>query len=371
MADTAVKSPNRAYAERFVFLITLAVLSAFMQGARAAVICAVCVASAMLADGLCCFVRKIRYEPKDFAVLFWGLSAGMMMPISAPLWAAVLSAVLCIIVGKHFFGSSDNILFCPPAISTAFMMICYPAQMLYFPKFGEVYPIFGEYDGILTRSAEYSLQLGYTPTANVWDTLLGFTSGPIGTIYGIVIIVCGICLALRKNNSPAAMISCLLTVGVLAFFFPRAKYGAWNSVFYEITSGYLLFGTVFLCAEPYCIPKKTSAQALYGAVVGYITMMFRIFGRTEGGFVFALLIVSALSECFDRFVENFEYWRKSYLASFEKSKTRVQSGDVKLTDTQEIIIPKKYRYNTPPIDGVIKKQNRKFRKNRRDYHGKQ
>ncbi|MCH5208480.1 MAG: RnfABCDGE type electron transport complex subunit D [Oscillospiraceae bacterium] len=371
MADNATRSPEKVYAERLVFLIAVVVLASFMQGVRAAVICAVSVAAAMLSDALCCALRKQRYDPKDFAVLFWGLCTGAMMPISAPVWAAVMSAAVCIIVGKHFFGSSDNIIFCPPAISTAFMIICYPAQMLYFPKFGESYPVFGEYDGILTRSAEYSLQLGYTPSANVWDTLLGFIAGPVGTVYGIVIIVCGICLGLRRKNSSAAMISCLVTVGILAFFFPRASYGAWNSVFYELSSGYLLFGAVFLCAEPYCIPKKTSARAVYGAVLGYITMMFRIYGRAEGGFLFALLIVSALSDSFDVLVENIDYWRKTYISSFEKNKTRVQSGEVKLTDTQEIVIPKKFRYQTPPINGTIKKQTRRYRKNRRDYNGKQ
>lgn len=371
MADNATRSPERAYTERLIFMIMIVALSAFMHGARAAVICVISTASAMLSDALCCFVRKIEYDPKDTAVIFWGLSTGMMMPVSVSFWAAAMSAVVCIIVGKHFFGSSDNILFCPPAISTAFMIICYPAQMLYFPKFGDIYPVFGNYDGILTRSAEYSLQLGYTPSANIWDTLLGFTAGPIGTIYGIVLIVCGICLAVRRKNSPAAMISCLVTVGVLAFFFPRAKYGAWDSVFYELFSGYLLFGTVFLCAEPYRLPQKVSARIIYGAVLGYVTMMFRIYGRTEGGFLFALLIVTALTDCFDRFVDNLAYWRKTYFASFEKNKTRVQSGEIKLSDTQELVIPKKYRYNTPPIDGKIKKQTGRYRKNRRDYHGKQ
>lgn len=370
MADNAVKSLNKAYVERLVFMMTLVVLSSFMQGPRAAVICAVGIAAAMLADALCCLIRRIRYDPKDAAVAFWGLSAAMMMPASAPYWAVILSAVVCIVVGKHFFGSSDNILFCPPAISTAFMIISYPAQTLYFPRYSDFFPIFGEYEGVLTRSSEYMLQLGYTPSASVWDTLIGFTEGPIGTIYIIVILICGICLACRRKNSPAAMLSCILTVGVFAFFFPRAKYGAWYSVFYELTSGYLLFGTVFLCAEPYRVPKKTSAQIIYGVVLGYVTMMFRFYGRAEGGFVFALLAVSAISGCFDRFVENLDYWRKSYLSSFEKSKTRIQSGNVKLTDTQEIIIPKKYRYNTPPIDSEIKKHTRKYRRNRRDFHGK-
>lgn len=361
--------PARAYAERFIFMAAIVVPAAFMQGLRAAVICAVAIVSAMAADALCCLVRKMRYNPKDMAVPFWGLCSGIMMPISAPLWAAILSAAVCIIVGKHFFGSSDNILFCPPAISTAFMIICYPAEMLYFPKYGEAYPVFGDYGGTLIHSAEYSLRIGYTPSEDIWDTLLGFTSGAIGTIYILVILICGICLAVRRKASPAAMLSCILAVGIMAFFFPRAKYSAWNSVFYELSSGYLLFGTVFLCAEPYRMPKRTSARIIYGAVLGYITMLFRAYGRTEGGFIFALLIVSALTDSFDRFVDNLAYWRKSYLSSFEKNKVSIQKGSAKLTDTQEIILPEKYRYNTPPIDGKIKKHKGR-RRSRRD-NGKQ
>ena len=368
-AASANNSPTRAYAERFVFMAAIDVLAAFMQGLRAAVVCAAAVVSAMAVDALCCLVKRQRYDPKDAAVPFWGLCSGIMMPISAPLWAAILSAAVCIIVGKHFFGSSDNILFCPPAISTVFMIICYPAQMLYFPKYGETYPVFGNYNGTLIHSAEYSLRIGYTPSEDIWDTLLGFTSGAIGTIYILVILVCGICLAVRRKASPAAMLSCIIIAGLMAFFFPRAKYSALNSVFYELSSGYLLFGTVFLCAEPYRMPKRTSARIIYGAVLGYITMMFRTYGRTEGGFIFALLIVSALSDSFDRFVDNLIYWRKSYLSSFEKNKVSVQSTGARLTDTQEIMLPEKYRYNTPPIDGKIKKHKGR-RRNRRD-NGKQ
>ena len=61
-------------------------------------------------------------------------------------------------------------------------------------------------------------------------------------------------------------------------------------------------------------------------------------------------------------MENVSYWSKSYLNSYEKSVAQVQRGKVKLTDTQEIILPKKYRFNTPPIDGEIKKHRRRERK---------
>lgn len=345
-----------------IMLAMLLVPAAFLQGIRAPLVCVLSMVSGMLIDAVCCLIRKIRYNVKDAAVPFWSLAAGMMMPVSVPFWLVFLSAAMCIIVGKHFFGASDNIIFSPPAISTAFLIICYPAEMLYSPKSGEIFPVFAEFEGTLVRSVEYSLKLGNVPSKDIMDTAMGLVPGSIGAVNMMVILVCGICLVLRKRNSLGAVLSTIVVTSAFAFFFPRADFGgAWSSVFYELSSGYLLFGTVFLAAEPYNAPQNKVARVLYGATLGCITMMFRYFGQTEGSFLFALLVTGAIGSSFDRFVDNLLYWKRTYVNSFEKSKTTVQSGSVKLTDTQEIVIPEKYKYEMPPIDGEIKR-----RRNRND-----
>ena len=347
------------YLERLIFMCTLTVLAAFMQGARAAVVSAASVLLCMITDAVCCKIRKIKYDPRAAEVPFWGLAAAMMMPASVPFSLVVQSAVICIVVGKHLFGASDNIVFSPPAISTAFLMICYPAEMLYFPRYGEKYPVFGSFDGTLMRSAEYSLKMGVAPSGSFTDILMGSTSGAIGCAYVLVLLVCGICLVVRRSNSLCAVASCLLSAGLMALFFPRIKTDGWNSAFYELTSGHLLFGTVFVAAEPYRTPVRTMGKVLYGAVLGFVTITFRFFGQTEGGFLFALLITDAVCDSFDRIVENISYWKKTYVNSFEKGKIQVQKGGPRLSDTQEIMLPEKYRYNTPPIDGKVKRHRRK------------
>lgn len=371
MVNFTAREPNKVYLERFVIMAMLLVLSTYMQGFRALVVSVLTVVLCMITDLICCLVRRIPYDPKDMAVPFWGLAAALMMPVTVPYVLVVLAAVICIVVGKHLFGASDNIVFSPPAIAVAFLLICYPSEMLYSPKYGEKIPVFEEYGGVLTRSVEYSLKLGNVPADSMWDILMGFMPGAIGTVYILVILVCGISMICHRSNSGFAVISCLLTAGVLAFFFPRIKVSGIQSVFYELSSGYLLFGTVFLAAEPYRMPEKAAGRVIYGMVLGYITMMFRIFGQTEGSFLFALLITGALGSSFDRVIENIVYWKRTYVNSFEKSKTQAQRGDIKLTDTQEIVLPEKYRYNTPPIDGEVKKKRRRVKDNKGDSDGKE
>lgn len=356
MLKIAEREPRRVYLERFVIMAFLLVPSVFLQGARPLFVAVLSVVSCMIIDALCCFLRKTSYDIKDSAVPFWGLAAALMMPSTVPAGMILLSSAVCVAVGKHIFGGSDNIVFCPPAISTALLIICYPADMLYFPRYGEKAAVFGEFAGTLSRSVEYSLNLHGVPSQSLGEVVMGLVSGPIASIYVGLIMVCGVCMAFRRSNSFFVVFSCLFTAGVFAFFFPRAGVSGLSSVVYELSSGYLMFGTVFLAAEPYRIPQKTAGKILYGIMLGYITMMFRFFGQTEGAFLFALLILGALAGSFDRVVENVIYWKKTYLNTFEKSKTQIQGGTVKLTDTQEIVLPEKYRYNTPPIDGKVRKK---------------
>lgn len=358
MLKLTERDPQKVYLERLVIMALLLVPSAVLQGTRALFVAALSVLTCMITDGIWCLVRRLRYDIKDFTVPFWGLALALMMPVSISAGLVVLAGVLCISVGKHLFGSSDNIVFCPPAVSAAFLLICFPADMLYFPRYGEKVAAFGQYAGALGRSIEYSLNLHSVPTQTIGDALMGLVTGPIASVYIAVILVCGICMAFRRSSSAFITLPCILAAGGLAAMFPRAGVSPMESVVYELSSGYIVFGTVFLAAEPFRTPKTTPGKIMYGFTLGYTTMMFRFFGKTEGCFIFALLITCALSVSFDRAVENFLYWKKTYLSSFEKSKTQAQVGAPKLTDTQEIVIPEKYRFNTPPIDGKVKKLKR-------------
>ena len=360
MFNLTEREPRKVYLERFVIMALLLVPSVFLQGTRGAFIAAISTLACMMTDAVCCLMRKMRYDIKDSAVPFWGMAAALVMPSTIPIGLVILSSVMCIAVGKHLFGGSDNIIFCPPAISAAFLIICYPADMLYFARYGDKVNAFSQYAGTLSRSLEYSLNLHSVPQQSTSDTVMGLIPGPIAAVYTAVILICGICMILRRSNSGFVVVPCLLTASLLAFLFPRAEMSGFNSMIYELSSEYLVFGTVFLAAEPYRIPQKTAGKILYGIMLGYTTMMFRFFGKTEGSFLFALLITCALGSSFDRIVENFLYWKKTYLNTFEKSKTQIQggAGAVKLTDTQEIEIPAKYRYNTPPIDNKITRKRR-------------
>lgn len=360
MTSLIARDPCKVYFERFVFMAALLIPAFFLGGMRPVVVSLVSVGVCMLTDRVCCLIRRIPYDIKDTSVLFWGLALALVMPASIHYIYVALAAMICIVIGKHAFGGAENVMFCPPAISAAFLIICYPAEMLYYPKITDAVPVFGEHNLTLIRDLDNTMKLGNVPSYSMLDIAMGRVPGAIGAVSILIIAVCGICMLIRRSTSAGAMVSCLFTVSALAFFYPRIDVSGAESIFYELTSGYLMFGIVFLAAEPYILPKRRAARVIYGIVLGYTTMMFRYFGETEGCFFFALLITNALSCGFDTIVDNLMYWKKTYLTSFEHNKQDAQRGNIKLTDTQEIQLPEKYRYNTPPIDGKVKRS----RKNR-------
>lgn len=360
MASIIAQDPCKIYSERFVFMAALLIPAVFLMGFRVLAVVAVCLIVSVLTDFICCRIRRIPYEPKDTSVPFWALALAMLMPSSIPYVYAGLGAFICILIGKHIFGGKENVIFSPPAVAAAFLIICYPSEMLYYPKPGQIMPmLMDDFAGALSRSLDNTLKIGNIPSYSMLDILLGNVPGAIGAVSILVVLVCGICMIVRRSTSLGAVVSCAGMVSLLAFCFPRVGVSGLESIFYELTSGYMLFGIVFLTAEPYIAPKRAAARILYGIALGYTVMMFRYFGQTEGCFVFALLIVNALSDGLDTLIDNLSYWKKTYISSFEQGKNAAQRGNIKLTDTQEIQLPEKYRYNTPPIDGKVKKHRRK------------
>ena len=65
-----------------------------------------------------------------------------------------------------------------------------------------------------------------------------------------------------------------------------------TSVAYELVSGVLVFGVVFMASDPTTTPITGSGKFIFGLLLGLITMLFRTFGSQELSFVFALLLMN-------------------------------------------------------------------------------
>lgn len=353
------------YGDQIIFMCTLLVMGGWAYGFRAVAICLMSVICCVLIDMGGCLLTKKQYNFKDMSTVAYGLALGLMLPASVPYYIVIFGDFLAIGV-KHIFGGKDNYIFNPTAVSVAFLIICYPAIMLMYPQYGESLPVFGDVTSQLSTGIEgYFIKSGAIPNLSPLDILMGNFSGAIGTTHILVIIVCAVCLMCRRSISAMVTITSVGTMVALSYLFPITT-PASDGVVLQLIGGFLLFGFVFLANDPQTLPKSIFGRFLYGLFLGIAVIIFRKFGKVEGIFVFALLLVNALSLYLDRMGVSiistskrvFTYLRTS-LGSFERFSENAKSGKTpKLTDTQEIVV-EATNYNMPPIDNKVTKIKRK------------
>lgn len=354
------------YGDQLLCLLTLLGLGVWQSGWRALVIALICVVTCMLSDALFCRMTKKTYNPKDLSTLAAGLCIALMMPASVH-YGIVVGGGLLAMGLKHIFGGKDNYIFNPTAAAIAFLIICFPQDMLLYPGRGIKAPVFGAIgsDQLVSGIESYLLKLGTAPSVSLQDILIGNYVGPLGTTHFLVLAVCGICLLARRSSSLLVTISGLGSYCALTALFPVYN-SIGDTLALELIGGYLLFGFVFLAGDPQTAPKTTAGKIAYGLIIGIVGCLFRHFGKVEGSFLFVLLIANALSLHLDtvcaaagvQLKRMFSYLFRN-MGRYERLRESAKDGGGKrLSDTMEIIVPPT-NYNMPPIDNKVTKIKRK------------
>ena len=370
------KKYRSIYGDQLICLCALLIMAVWRWGLRALVICGVGVAVSVAADWLFCKITGKVYNSKDLSTVVSGMCLGLMMPAVIGYGYVIFGAALAMGI-KHIFGGKNNYIFNPACVSYAFLSVCWPSQVLMFPRIGETIPVLGSYEGTLSSGLEsYLVRLGTAQEMSINDVLFGNFIGAIGTTHVLILIVCGICLMCRRSLSPTVTLVTFAVFVAGTFLFP-AYDNVGASIVIEFICGNILFGLIFLANDPQTLPHSFLGKIYYGIVMGVLMVLFRHLTSAEASFVYVLLIANAVSLHIDLFadksivvVKNTFKWLKNNSGSFERVRKEAQSGEKKsLGDTQEIIVPL-LNYNMPAVDNKIIKASKKPPKIVRDEHNR-
>lgn len=291
-----------------VSLLPLVVMACYYYGFRALAISLLSVATCVLSEWVCIKLRKKAINTRDLSSVVTGLIIALLMPASIDYRIVVVAGIFAIVVAKHPFGGTGYNIFNPAACGFAFVAICWPSQVFSYPVPMQHIALFGENTARVGQSMAYSLKLNILPTTDIADILFGNVSGPMGAVNILVIFTCLLFLIFQnvvKIHLPAGI---LLSCAIFSLLFPRAGYSAWETMTYELLSGFLLFAIVFMCTDPVTKPKRAMVQFVYGLCLGVAIMLFRYFGGFEEGAVFAIILMNALVPIFDNLGERVSRW---------------------------------------------------------------
>ena len=135
--------------------------------------------------------------------------------------------------------------------------------------------------------------------ASYWKMAYGGIPGSLGETAAILIIAAGLFLIIKKTASWKSMVSCILGFGILNTILWVSGVTTADPLFSLLAGGFM-FGAVFMVSDPVSAPKTDSARIIYGASIGIMTAVIRIFGLFAEGMMFAILVANMFVPLLER-----------------------------------------------------------------------
>lgn len=303
MSEGSVAIPSVAIQGRKLWILNASLLiilaaSALIFGPYVLLIASVSIAVSAAFDFLFIYYKKASW---DGAWLLYPLIFSLMLPPSAPLWIAGVGAAFGNLFAKRLFGGYGKTIFHPGVVGILFLTISFPIIIFgwFDPTVHGWYNPFVEGATSILAPLTPLHQLNSTgdTSATVMNLLFGQTAGNIGETFGLLIALLGLGLIALKVIDWKLPVSILASFVVLSIVFELL--GVSGDSLKSLLSGSLLFGAFFVASDPVHAPRNTKAIWIFGFGIALLTFVIRNFATFAEGFIFALIIMSAIGSLVD------------------------------------------------------------------------
>lgn len=251
-----------------------------------------------------------------------GVIYALIMPVATDqpgfiYYALIMGALFGIIIGKLVFGGTGKNIFNPAAVGMVFAKLCFGSHYVY-----PTAKILGEVTTGETALSSSLINIKNSvvnlTSYSLLDMFLGKIPGVLGETCKIAVLLGLIYLIIRHTidwRIPLAYIGTfafmMLVVGLILQGSPL-KVNAFQFLAYELLSGGLLFGAVYMATDPVTSPMSYPGRWIYGAALGAMTVLIRLFASIPEGVVFSILLGNMLVPFIDyqKWFSNKFTWKK-------------------------------------------------------------
>jgi electron transport complex protein RnfD len=137
-------------------------------------------------------------------------------------------------------------------------------------------------------------------STEIMPLLIGNTGGSLGETAAIVILICGAYLAFRRYLNWRLPVSIFATVAAVTAVLHQVDPVRYASPMFMLFSGGLVLGAVFMATDMVTAPVTNSGRWIFGAGVGVLVVIIRVWGGLPEGVMFAILLMNALVPSINR-----------------------------------------------------------------------
>lgn len=298
-------------------LLPVCAWSVYQFGISALMLIVVTTTTCVLTERLFDHLSRTSKPTMELSVVITGLLIALTLPPGFPLWMGTVASFIAVALGKVIFGGLGYNVMNPALVGRAFVQAAFPVAIttwtppLIEGRFVEFIPSslavpfmspVNTAEWVSTHTLDgfsgatpLALQKFEQISTKTMDLFLGNVAGSMGETSAIIVLLCGAYLAIRKMMDWRIAVSVLVTAALTTLPFYLMDSEHYPSPVFMLLSGGLMLGAVFMATDMVGSPMTSKGVWLYGAVIGFLTIIIRLFGGLTEGVMYAILVANALS----------------------------------------------------------------------------
>lgn len=239
----------------------------------------------------------------DGSAAITGLLLGLTLPPGLPLWMACLGGAFGIGFGKLVWGGLGQNVFNPALVGRAFLQAAFPVAITTWPPVGGsfwvlkgdlfAFPFTRPAADAITSATPLGMLKFEGHTTPLIDLVTGATGGSVGETAALVILAGGAFLAWKRYLNWRTPVSILATVALVSTVIHLVDPRRPDAPF-MLFSGGLMLGAVYMATDMVTSPITDRGRWVFGAGIGVLVVVIRIWGGLPEGVMYAILFMNAL-----------------------------------------------------------------------------
>jgi len=283
-----------------IALIPAMLVSVYAYGWGALMLILVSVVSCALVEYFSAkYLLKRPMKGCDPSAAVTGVLLALNLPPAAPWWVAVIGSIVAIGIAKMTFGGLGQNIFNPAIVGRVFLLVSFPVIMTSWDASGSWFAVdafsgatpLGAVKEGLSRGLALSDIPAYS-TLTFKEQFFFNVGGSAGELSALALILGFIYLLVRRVIKPTIPVTIVATVFVMTGIFNLINPDLYTGPLFNIFSGGLLLGAIFMATDYVTSPMTTKGQIIFAVGIGVLTVLIRYFGSYPEGVSFAILIMN-------------------------------------------------------------------------------
>ena len=268
-----------------IALVPAIIASGIIFGPRAILLILICAACCVFFEYLARIIMNRANTISDLSAVVTGILLAMNLPVTMPVWMAVIGCFIAIVIVKQLFGGLGQNFANPAIVARIVLMISFAPEMTTWVK-----PFFYKTADLVTSPTPLNSNIEILPTYKA--LFLGTTGGCLGETCALALLIGGMYLVIMKIISLSTPVAFIGTLALLTFI-------TGGDPLYQILSGGVMIGAFFMATDYATTPINNKGKFIFGIGCGVITFLIRQYGSYPEGVSFSILLMNIVTPYID------------------------------------------------------------------------